>query len=307
MPISSVTDFKSQHLTKLEQRLLALDPNVANTTDLIIQSALLKAYGTAANFSTVANPSQFVGLLEAMPQADLNVYLQNPSNVVNFTTMMNNTIANTALTAGQQNSAAWATVANSATAMAALASNASAMATLASSSTAMAAFFANATACAAVMDSTTAWNVLVGSSTAMTAMVASATAWNTLENKATPLAAFAASLTAIRALRLDATALSIVNSKPNIKTTIFNSPLKVTYTKPAAGWAGAPMVIHTGAGLYIRGYHPGGYQGSGTRIDGAYLGGNLALNDAFWLTKYSTELATDNWYYAGDFVAYIIV
>ena len=73
MPSTNLTDFRTQYLAKVKGRLTAADVANSTDTDLILQSALLKAYDSVNRFDSIT--PEAVAPLETMTGAELGSYL----------------------------------------------------------------------------------------------------------------------------------------------------------------------------------------------------------------------------------------
>ena len=82
MPSTNLTDFRTQYLAKVKGRLTAADVANSSDTDLILQSALLKAYDSVNRFDSIT--PEAVAPLETMTSAELDAYLLDASNRQSF-------------------------------------------------------------------------------------------------------------------------------------------------------------------------------------------------------------------------------
>ncbi|MFZ5463350.1 MAG: hypothetical protein ACOZB1_07455, partial [Pseudomonadota bacterium] len=128
MPSTNLTDFRNQYLAKVKGRLTSADITNASDTDLILQSALLKAYDTVNRFDSIT--PEAVAPLETMTGAELDDYLLDASNRQSFELVLSSPEAMNA-------------VAASSTAMNAVAASSTAMNAVAASSTARTALLAS--------------------------------------------------------------------------------------------------------------------------------------------------------------------
>jgi hypothetical protein len=128
MSSTDLTHFRNQYLTKAQDRLLLLDIPNASDTDLLLNSALLKAYDAVNQFDTLGPGA--VSLLDGMGSGVLETWIADPSN-----------------------RQAFETVAASSTAMAAVAASSTAMAAVAASNVASDACFTSSSARLAIYNS----------------------------------------------------------------------------------------------------------------------------------------------------------
>ncbi len=145
MPLSDLTNFRNEYLAEVGARLTAATITTATDTDLLLQSALLKAYDAVNQFDPLGPGA--VSILSIMTGAELETWLQDASNRQSFETVV---ASSTAMTAVINDTAAWATIVASSTAMTAVINDTAAWATIVASSTAMTAVAASSTAMTAV-------------------------------------------------------------------------------------------------------------------------------------------------------------
>ena len=147
MSSTDLVNFRDQFLAKTEARLKALDIAAASDTDLLLNSALLKAYGAVNDFDVISTNA--LSFLTNKTGAQLETALQDPSNRARFEEILASTFALNAVVAS---SSAMTTVAGSSIAMTAVIASSTAMTAVAASSTAMTAVIASSTAMTAVID-----------------------------------------------------------------------------------------------------------------------------------------------------------
>jgi len=187
MSSTNLTDFRNQYLAKVSARLMSADVATATDTDLILQSALLKAYDAVNQFDTLGPGA--VSTLAVMTGIELQTWLEDVANRQAFEAIIASTSTMTAVAASP---AAMTVVAASSTAISAVLANSSAWAAIvlspvaisavAASTTAMAALLANSAAWAAVLASQTAMATLLNATVARGAVWASASAMNAIQN-----------------------------------------------------------------------------------------------------------------------------
>ncbi len=253
------------------------------------------------------------------------------ANSTAITAFITNT---TSLTAMLASSTAMTAVAASSTAMGALIGNTAAVTAMLASSTAMTAVAASSTAMTAILGSTstvtamlassaamaviaassTAMTALMGDASARTALLASSTARAAIVPSSTGMAAIAASSSAMAVIaistsvwlpdiKISTVALAAINGSSTAKDALRYSAARTISTKSGDGWN--DIVFHNGAVLFVRLSTPSANFGTGVKIDGAYPGGAYAVNPAFIVTKYASQLAA-NWHDNGAEMIYII-
>jgi hypothetical protein len=304
MPSPNLSTFRNTHLTALQTKLQSLDLTNPVDTDLIINGALLGAWNKA-NLFMAAPAAPEVSNLAALSTADLNAFLADPGNLQKFTTMVNNTLVTTALSAAESTTAAWSVIAQSSATMTAIAASSTAMNLVASSSNAMAAMAASNTAMTALAASSVAMPILAASSIAMTAIVGSSVAASAVAASNTAMTAIAASSVALPLVRTSPTMMTAMYSSGTARTAMCNSPLRIVVTKSdGTGW-NYDKAIHVGSGILVGTNGIYGPPNFGIRLDGGGLDWSPNSSTSWtYPTRYNTRLGVD-WYYNGSTVAYI--
>lgn len=198
MSSSNLTDFRNQYLAKAKTVLTTVDLANCSETDLILQSAMLRAYDAVNRFDAIT--PEAISLLESMSAAELESYLSDASNRQSFEQVV-----------------------SSGEAMRAVVSSVGAMAAITNSAKAMSALAGSTTAWASVMANTAAYTVVLASATAMTAVAASSTAWAAVMNNSSAYALVLASATAMTAVAASPTAMAAVVASTSAMNLLLSS------------------------------------------------------------------------------------
>lgn len=170
MSSTDLVDFRNQFLAKTEARLNALDIAAASDTDLLLNSALLKAYGAVNDFDVISINA--LSFLSNKTGAQLETALQDPSNRVRFDEIVASTSAMTAIVAS---ATAMTTISGSITAMKAMVASSAWLAGMSASNSAMTAIWASNTATDVMIESAAARQAIYDSVFALSALQATPT------------------------------------------------------------------------------------------------------------------------------------
>ncbi|MCL2020939.1 MAG: hypothetical protein FWG81_02255 [Betaproteobacteria bacterium] len=200
---NNLEEFRSKFLTAARNRLLAYDPMSASEADLVIQSAVLKAYDVVDQYQ-VLTPERTSALL-AMSQSEFNLWLADPVDAARNRIALAKTLAVPE-------------------AVEIIFADATAAENIMNSQIALATIFYTPETLATVISSPAAMTALVASPVAIAALADSRIALEAAFANPVATATVTASMTMMAALAESATALHVIAQDESRRTAFANSP-----------------------------------------------------------------------------------
>lgn len=239
---NNIEDFRSKFLTAARNRLLAYDPATASEADLVIQSAVLKAYDIVDQYQ-VLTPERTSALL-AMTQPEFNLWLSDPVDAVRNRIALAKTLASpeaveiifadaTAAANICASAIALATIFAAPDSLAAVAASPAATAAIAASQTALAAVADNQAAIQALLVNTQIFAGIIGYPPALETVVANATAMALVIDNPAALAALISSPAAIAMAAVSPIAMTAIVDSPMVMALVIDNPAALSVVMDA--------------------------------------------------------------------------
>lgn len=188
--MTTIQDAQSALIQALRQRITTATPEQMDNAQLLLHVALLKGYGTAAEFDAFS--PEALSLLSGVNVAELNSYLTTLSGRQAFEKILD---SNQAVRAISNDAAILQTIAASTTAMSALMTNLPALDVMLASGLARQTLFASNVAVGALIANPSAYQRVLGSLSAFYALLESQTGLNVIFANSESRAAFKNALT----------------------------------------------------------------------------------------------------------------
>jgi hypothetical protein len=223
MMSNNLETFRAQFLDSMRDAILQTDPVSATPTEMILQSACLKAYDYVDQYLGLT--PERTAMILAMSVEDFATWIELPRNQYAFAATLEDPVAAGIIA---RDDSAPAIIAASGVAMVILAASATAMTAVAASSTAMNALAASAIAMTAVEASAVATEIVLASATAMTAVAASSVAMGVVVASTSATNALVASATAMAAVAASSVAMEIVVASASTTAAVVASTTAMT-------------------------------------------------------------------------------